>query len=508
MASVRDCLAEVWHHGVEENGLWISAGYFGLLSIVNLATGHVKFTTLTGQSKDMLFQEWAQEALVTIPESITEAPKFFYEPKHNLVPELESFFLDNSDSRHVNLACSASLLVLSTLFAPLVRTPWKKGKTNLFHTCVVDSGGGKSAYVNGISRIMKEVLPGQEVRLQAPGSPEAFTEMMGLQNFGLLVMTEGARLLAACEGTPLNGVLKVMDSLWANEPIIGKRNRSGSIPTVDEGLVSVFLQMVPHDFRAILGNPEVSVGGIASRTSWTLETPDAPSNSDEEEIPLPSIVSTLKKIATPLLKAFQDNDYDFEERKSQAKPFQEVHRKPLIMNPQECLVFEHGARELFVEWRKEYKDIRKEYVDKYPTLSSMYTRVAEKILRESTLIDFFEQHDKERKYVRKETLLRVRRFNESIIKDTKDYFKMADAMAEHEVVREKIINRLIAKNGEEAKVQLRRDIKTKSATVLDLVIDQMIADGVVEEYKKQTSKYKKTNMIRFPLDERIKHEQV
>jgi hypothetical protein len=505
MASVRECLAEVWHLGTEENGLWISLSIGNAaLSIVNLATGHVKYTGMTGITRELLFQDWVKEALVPIPDAITEAPRFFYEPKHNLVPELETFFLDNADSRHVNLAASASLLVLSTLFAPLICSPWKRGKVNLFHTCVVDSGGGKAAYVNGITRIMREVLPTHEIRIPAPGSPEALMELMGFRNFGLLVMTEGARLLAACDGTPLNGVLKVIDSLWANEPIVGKHNRSGDIPTVEEGLASVFLQMVPHDFRAILGNPEVSVGGVASRTSWCLETPDAPSNENEDEVPLPSIIGLLKKKATPLLRAMQDNQHDYELRKSQAKNFEDVKRKPLLMKPEEHLFFEQGARELFVEWRKEYKSIRKQYVERYPTLASMYTRVAEKILRESTLIDFFEQDNDGQKYVRKETLLRVRRFNESIIKDTKDYFKMADAMAEHEVVREKIINRLKQKNGEEAKVQLRRDIHTKSATVLDLVIKQMIADGVVEEYQKPTSKYKTTNTIRFPLDERIK----
>ena len=503
MASVRECLAEVWHRGIEENGMWISVCY-GMLSIVNLATGHVKYNDSQFVPKEMTFQDWAIEVAIPIPESITEAPKFFYEPKHNLVPELEAFFLDNSDSRHVNLACSASLLVLSTLFAPLVRTPWKKGKTNLFHTCVVDSGGGKSAYVNGIARIMKEVLPRQEIRLPAPGSPEAFTEMLGLQNFGLLVMTEGARLLASCEGTPLNGLLKVMDSLWANEPIIGKKNRSGSIPTVDEGLVSVFLQMVPHDFRTILGNPEVSVGGIASRTSWSLETPDAPNNNDEEETPLPlAVISVLKKAANPLLMALQDNDYDYEERKSQAKPFQDVQRKPIIMNPQECLAFESGARELFIDWRREYRAIRKQYVEKYPTLASMYTRVVEKILREATLVDFFEQYDQGRKYVRKETLSKVRRFNESIIKDTKEFFMMADAMAEHEVVRAKVINKLLSNKGEMALNDLRHGIRTKSATVFDIVIRQMLTDGAIEEYDKPTSKYKRTKTMRIPLDERI-----
>jgi DNA-binding ferritin-like protein (Dps family) len=502
MASVRECLAEVWHNGFEESGLWITQIY-GMLSIVNLANGQVKYIDLGSNQRQLTFQEWVSEVMIPLPESVTEAPTFFYEPKHNLVPELETFFLDNADSRHVNLACSASLLVLSTLFAPLVRTPWKKGKTNLFHMCVVDSGGGKSAYVNGISRIMKEVLPGFEIKLSAPGSPEALMEMMGLQNFGLLLMTEGARLLSSCEGTALNGVLKVMDSLWANEPIIGKRNRSGSIPTVDEAFASVFLQMVPHDFRTILSNPEVSVGGIASRTSWSLETPEAPSNSNEEEIPLPSIVSSLKKMALPLFRAMQDNEHDFEERKAQAKPFQEVHRKPLLMNPQEALVFEHGAKELFVDWRREYREIRKQYVETYPTLSSMYTRVAEKILRESTLVDFFEQRESERKYVRKETLLRVRRFNESIIKDTKEFFMMADAMAEHEVVRTKIINKLISKKGEMTLNDLRHGIRTKSATVFDIVIRQMLTDGAIEEYDKPTSKYKKTKTMRIPLEERI-----
>lgn len=403
----------------------------------------------------------------------------------------------------MNLACSASLLVLSTLFAPLVRTPWKRGKVNLFHTCVVDSGGGKSAYVGGINRILKEVLPGHEVRLAAPGSPEALTECLGYQNFGLLVMTEGARLLAACEGSPLNGVLKVMDSLWANEPIIGKRNRSGSIPTVEEGLASVFLQMIPHDFRAILGNPEVSVGGIASRTSWSLETPNALSNSNENEVPLPEIVTKLKKISAPLYRALQDNDNDFEQRKSQAKPFEDVKRKPLLMNPDEALVFEHGARELFIEWRNEFKEMRKQYVENYPTLSSMYTRIAEKILREATLVDFLEQHDREKKMVTKSTLLRVRRFNECIIKDTKDFFLMADAIAEHEVVRAKIIRKLVASNGEISLKDLRNGTRTKSATVFDTVIKQMQRDGSIEEFDKQTSKHRKTVTIRLPLEERV-----
>lgn len=76
MPSVRDCLADIWHNGIEENGLWIT-GVFGAISVVNLATGNVTVTGLSGEREDLSFGDWVQEHCIPIAESITEVPKFF-----------------------------------------------------------------------------------------------------------------------------------------------------------------------------------------------------------------------------------------------------------------------------------------------------------------------------------------------------------------------------------------------------------------------------------------------
>lgn len=483
MANYRELLAPIAHLGVEDCGVWTSFYTLNPCSI-NLATGIVSSLTPAGAPERIPFFEWAEKNGLDYEQN----ENFKYASTHDLVPDIEEYILRSADSRHKNLSASAALIILSTLLAPVFTTPWKSGKTNLFHTCVAYSGDGKADYLKAIDRIIFSVLS-TDVTIQQPGSPEGLLDALGLYNFGLISLSEGERLLASAEGTPLNGVLKVMDSLWANEKIKGKRNRSSSIASIDMGLASVYLQMVPHSFDAVLTNPEVSVGGISSRFSWCLGDENAESNENELEIVLPDdAIKRLKHLAKPFINAIVHNQNENEQKRQdfKSKPFPISFEKepaliPLQIAPSYQLQFGYGARELFIEWRREFKEETKRWREKYPTLSSMYIRLAEKILREATLLSAYEQAYEEKKVVTVDALKRVRSFEEHLISETKDHFRMADASGEHERVREKIIIRLSKLKSGERRADLRKNVRTKDKSVFDMVIRQLEIDGIIED---------------------------
>lgn len=473
-------LAPSWDLGHEENGLWIYA-FTNPAPIINLSNGSVTLLDGSGKITRQTFREWAADNPRCVID-LDDSEDFFFEDAHKLIPDVEQFLLDSSDSRHKNLATSAALLVLSTLLAPIYCSPWKRGKLNLFHCCVAYSGDGKADYLNGLEKIIEQSIGKRDITIAQPGSPEGLLDALGTKNFGIVSLNEGEKLLASCEGTPLNGVLKVLDSLWANEKIKGKRNRVNSIATIDMGLASVYLQMVPNSFSDVLGNPEVSVGGISSRFSWCFSDKEGRSNNNDQIVEVPeSIIKKLKTLSAPLLSAIIENENENENRKLKATPLSPFKPLPLQFQPDVQVEFEDGAKELFVEWKAEFKAENKRYREQYPTLSAMYVRMAEKILRQATLVCVYEQYDKPKKFVTVETLRKVRAFEEYLAKETKQHFKLADAISEHEKVREKVLH-LISKNPKGIRrSELRNGIRTKDKTVIDIVIKQLQMDGIIED---------------------------
>jgi hypothetical protein len=346
---------------------------------------------------------------------------------------------------------------------------------------VASSGAGKSAYLSGIDRIMMAVL-GSSIRLEPPGTPEGLMAAACRRNFGLISVPEGARLLQPAIGTPADGILAVLESVWANESMRGKTNRGDSIDGVDMCLFSVLLQMTCRQFDQILDNEEVASGGFASRTSWGKESKNATDNNNEVQVPIPDgILYKLKALTADITSVIQENEYDYQQRLSAATGLRakEVKRNPIYMVPDEQLHFGYGAKELFLQWKDEFKAEQKTF-ENQPCLQSMYVRQAEKILREATLVSIYEQWEQPKKFVTKEAMLKVRSFNDKLLAETKEHFNVADSGSEVEKLCSRIMHKL-----SEMPIIKQRDLRNvtkgryKTPKCFEMAINQLVEDGQI-----------------------------
>lgn len=476
-------MAQIWAQGTEIGNHWIANDGWLVRAIVNLGTGRTLFWELGWTAHDPIeisFSDFAQIAGL-------EIDAFDFRQLTQLTPDLENYILDYSEFAHSAYATMTAQMIISALVAPWLCSPYKQGKLNQFHILVGGSAVGKNDYINATRALLSQAIGQSEWEHGDPASKQALQYGIYRDNYGILMLSEGANFLNAEKGDLHYGCSKILMDVWSSGGSLVKiptKKREDSTPRVEHPIINAVMEMVPQDFYECLKNKDVAHGGLLPRCSWALADKD-PKRLKKQTRPMvpQDIAQKLFKLSMPLRSQLsemeRERNISFEKKEKIEPIFKDMDK--------ESIVWGNDAQQRFYEIADECDNLRLHNEHSFAILSYIWGRTSERAMRTACCSAAFEQAGSDKIELEKRHLDASFAFEKANVESFRETFKEYNKPEEHDRVREKLT---IAVKKRPVKIRdFRRVCSTKQAGMIDMVIKQMVNDGEIFEYREGKSRF-------------------